>query len=146
MHLFFSLFFLLSDSLCKKGRKRAECSVCIAAALHADRSPASRFLCSNIIVLLLSSQRNYFSCKKQFDIRNLNSTYTQVRMKITCAMKKYWIVIECACLYFSPLFLKTEPVFVHPQMESRGLYKAMGELDILFNYIETYLASKRQRN
>lgn len=52
--------------------------------------------------------RNYFSCKKQFDIQNLNSTYTE--------------------------------------MESRGLYKAMGELDILFNYFETYLASKRQRN
>ncbi|XP_069007418.1 interleukin-10 [Embiotoca jacksoni] len=32
------------------------------------------------------------------------------------------------------------------QMESKGLYKAMGELDLLFNYIETYLASKRQRN
>nr|AJA39866.1 IL-10 precursor [Seriola dumerili] len=52
--------------------------------------------------------RNYFSCKKQFDIRNLNSTYTQ--------------------------------------MESKGLYKAMGELDLLFNYIEIYLASKRHRN
>ncbi|XP_070758251.1 interleukin-10 [Enoplosus armatus] len=51
--------------------------------------------------------RNYFSCKKQFDIGALNSTYTQ--------------------------------------MESKGLYKAMGELDLLFNYIETYLASKRHR-
>ncbi|XP_032366317.1 interleukin-10, partial [Etheostoma spectabile] len=52
--------------------------------------------------------RNYFSCKKQFDIENLNSTYTQ--------------------------------------MQSKGPYKAMSELDVLFNYIETYLASKRQRN
>ncbi|CAK6955780.1 interleukin-10 [Scomber scombrus] len=52
--------------------------------------------------------RKYFSCKKQFDIKNLNSTYTQ--------------------------------------MESKGLYKAMGELNLLFNYIETYLASKRSRN
>ncbi|XP_040014480.1 interleukin-10 isoform X3 [Xiphias gladius] len=52
--------------------------------------------------------RSYFSCRKQFDIKNLNSSYTQ--------------------------------------MESKGLYKAMGELDVLFNYIETYLASKRQRN
>ncbi|KAK2862303.1 hypothetical protein Q5P01_001836 [Channa striata] len=52
--------------------------------------------------------RNYFSCKKQFDINSLSSAYTQ--------------------------------------MESKGLYKAMGELDLLFNYIETYLASKRQRN
>ncbi|KAK5872711.1 hypothetical protein PBY51_013386 [Eleginops maclovinus] len=52
--------------------------------------------------------RNYFSCKKQFDIENLNSTYTQ--------------------------------------MNSKGPYKAMGELDLLFNYIETYLASKRHRN
>nr|XP_020448881.1 interleukin-10-like [Monopterus albus] len=51
--------------------------------------------------------RNYFSCKKHFDITALNSTYTQ--------------------------------------MESKGLFKAMGELDVLFNYIETYLASKRQR-
>uniref|UniRef100_A0AAT9K9K1 Interleukin family protein n=1 Tax=Amphiprion clarkii TaxID=80970 RepID=A0AAT9K9K1_AMPCL len=52
--------------------------------------------------------RNYFSCKKHFDIRDLNSTYTQ--------------------------------------MEGKGLYKAMGELDLLFNYIETYLASKRHRS
>lgn len=52
--------------------------------------------------------RNYFACKKQFDIKNLNSTYTQ--------------------------------------MNSKGPYKAMGELDLLFNYIETYLASKRHRN
>nr|XP_046240120.1 interleukin-10 [Scatophagus argus] len=34
----------------------------------------------------------------------------------------------------------------YTQMENKGLYKAMGELDLLFNYIETYLASKRQRN
>lgn len=27
-------------------------------------------------------QRNYFSCKKQFDIQNLNSSYTQVSVKI----------------------------------------------------------------
>uniref|UniRef100_A0A673C143 Interleukin family protein n=1 Tax=Sphaeramia orbicularis TaxID=375764 RepID=A0A673C143_9TELE len=27
----------------------------------------------------------------------------------------------------------------YTQMEDKGLYKAMGELDILFNYIETYL-------
>uniref|UniRef100_A0A3B5AN60 Interleukin family protein n=1 Tax=Stegastes partitus TaxID=144197 RepID=A0A3B5AN60_9TELE len=52
--------------------------------------------------------RKYFSCKKHFDINNLNSTYTQ--------------------------------------MESKGLFKAMGELDLLFNYIETYLASKRHRH
>ncbi|XP_017271328.1 interleukin-10 [Kryptolebias marmoratus] len=52
--------------------------------------------------------RHYFSCKNQFDINNLNSTYTQ--------------------------------------MESKGLFKAMGELDLLFNYIETYLASHRHRN
>ncbi|AWP03065.1 putative interleukin-10-like [Scophthalmus maximus] len=56
----------------------------------------------------VSRCRNYFSCKKQFDINHLNSTYNQ--------------------------------------MESRGLFKAMGELDQLFNYIEKYLASKRQRN
>uniref|UniRef100_A0A669E3B3 Interleukin family protein n=1 Tax=Oreochromis niloticus TaxID=8128 RepID=A0A669E3B3_ORENI len=52
--------------------------------------------------------------------------------------------VKCACLYFSP-FVLNEPVFAHLQMESRGLYKAMGELDILFNYFETYLASKRHR-
>ncbi|KAM9409962.1 interleukin-10 [Pholidichthys leucotaenia] len=55
----------------------------------------------------VTSCRNYFSCKKQFDIRNLNSTYTQ--------------------------------------MASKGLYKAMGELDVLFNYIEMYLASQRRQ-
>ncbi|KAM7005560.1 interleukin-10 [Tautogolabrus adspersus] len=52
--------------------------------------------------------RHYFSCKTQFDIKHLNSTYTQ--------------------------------------MEGKGLYKAMGELDLLFNYIEAYLASKRHRD
>ncbi|XP_074529332.1 interleukin-10 [Halichoeres trimaculatus] len=52
--------------------------------------------------------RHFFSCKTHFDIRTLNSTYTQ--------------------------------------MKSKGLYKAMGEMDLLFNYIEAYLASKRQRN
>ncbi|CAJ1051698.1 interleukin-10 [Xyrichtys novacula] len=52
--------------------------------------------------------RHYFSCKTHFDIKTLNSTYTQ--------------------------------------MQSKGLYKAMGELDLLFNYIEAYLASKRHRN
>ncbi|XP_037647436.1 interleukin-10 [Sebastes umbrosus] len=34
----------------------------------------------------------------------------------------------------------------YTQMESKGLYKAMGELDLLFNYIETYLASKQHTN
>ncbi|XP_077429475.1 interleukin-10 [Vanacampus margaritifer] len=52
--------------------------------------------------------RRYFACQKQFDIIQLNTTYSQ--------------------------------------MENKGVYKAMGELDVLFNYIETYLASKRQRN
>ncbi|CAG5982513.1 unnamed protein product [Menidia menidia] len=52
--------------------------------------------------------RHYFSCKKHFDIKDLNTTYTQ--------------------------------------MENRGMFKAMGELDLLFNYIETYLASKRKGN
>ncbi|XP_070699547.1 interleukin-10 [Pempheris klunzingeri] len=56
----------------------------------------------------VTSCRNAFSCKQQFDLKTLNSTYTQ--------------------------------------MESKGLYKAMSELDVLFNYIETYLASKRHRN
>ncbi|XP_027857686.1 interleukin-10 [Xiphophorus couchianus] len=52
--------------------------------------------------------RKVFKCKKPFDIRSLNSTYTE--------------------------------------MESKGVFKAMGELDLLFNYIETYLASQRKRN
>ncbi|CAN9512327.1 unnamed protein product [Ophioblennius macclurei] len=52
--------------------------------------------------------KNYFSCKQHFDIKNLNSSYTQ--------------------------------------MEGKGLYKAMGELDLLFNYIEDYLASNRHRS
>ncbi|KAI5614424.1 interleukin-10 precursor, partial [Silurus asotus] len=32
------------------------------------------------------------------------------------------------------------------QMGGKGLYKAMGELDILFNYIEDYMASQRQKH
>ncbi|KAM8915535.1 interleukin-10 isoform 1-T1 [Spinachia spinachia] len=34
----------------------------------------------------------------------------------------------------------------YSQMESKGPYKAMGEIDLLLNYIETYLASQRHRN
>ncbi|KAF7693344.1 interleukin-10 [Silurus meridionalis] len=32
------------------------------------------------------------------------------------------------------------------QMGGKGLYKAMGELDILFNYIEDYMASQRHKH
>ncbi|XP_012730329.2 LOW QUALITY PROTEIN: interleukin-10 [Fundulus heteroclitus] len=52
--------------------------------------------------------RHYFHCKNQFDIRSLNSTYTQ--------------------------------------MQNKGVFKAMGELGLLFNYIERYLASKRVKS
>lgn len=31
-------------------------------------------------------------------------------------------------------------------MEDKGLYKAMGELDLLFMYIEQYVASKRGKH
>ncbi|XP_056129714.1 interleukin-10 [Lampris incognitus] len=34
----------------------------------------------------------------------------------------------------------------YAQMENRGLYKAMSELGLFFNYIEVYLASKRRRD
>lgn len=37
-------------------------------------------------------------------------------------------------------------LYVFLQMESKGPYKAMGEIDLLLNYIETYLASQRHRN
>ncbi|KAI4884826.1 hypothetical protein NFI96_021009 [Prochilodus magdalenae] len=33
----------------------------------------------------------------------------------------------------------------YQHMKGKGMYKAMGELDMLFNYIEDYLASKRQK-
>lgn len=52
--------------------------------------------------------RHFFFCQNQFDMRSLNSTYTQ--------------------------------------MQSRGLFKAMSEMDLLFNFIETYLASQRHRS
>nr|XP_046168943.1 interleukin-10-like [Oncorhynchus gorbuscha] len=52
--------------------------------------------------------RNYFSCKKPFDINNLISSYKK--------------------------------------MQDKGLYKAMGELDLLFNYIEEYLVSQRRKH
>lgn len=31
-------------------------------------------------------------------------------------------------------------------MKEKGVYKAMGELDMLFKYIEQYLASKRDKH
>eukprot|EP00063_Salmo_salar_P066820 XP_014041655.1 PREDICTED: interleukin-10-like [Salmo salar] len=52
--------------------------------------------------------RNYFSCKKPFDINEFISSYKK--------------------------------------MQDKGLYKAMGELDLLFNYIEEYLVSKRRKH
>ncbi|XP_064823464.1 interleukin-10 [Oncorhynchus masou masou] len=52
--------------------------------------------------------RNYFSCKKPFDINEFLSSYEK--------------------------------------MQDKGLYKAMGELDLLFNYIEEYLVSKRRKH
>ncbi|XP_041946523.1 interleukin-10 [Alosa sapidissima] len=52
--------------------------------------------------------KNYFSCKKRFDIKDIVTSYNG--------------------------------------MEKRGMYKAMGELDVLFNYIEDYLVSKRRKH
>ncbi|XP_068598077.1 interleukin-10 [Brachionichthys hirsutus] len=52
--------------------------------------------------------RHYFSCRNQFDILKLNSTYAQ--------------------------------------LESKGPYEAMSDLDLLFNYIERYLSSARRRS
>nr|ATA63363.1 interleukin-10 [Plecoglossus altivelis] len=40
----------------------------------------------------------------------------------------------------------TEFILTYNKMENKGLYKAMGELDLFFNYIETYLASKRRKH
>ncbi|KAM9443640.1 interleukin-10 [Clarias gariepinus] len=34
----------------------------------------------------------------------------------------------------------------YSQMGDKGLYKAMGELDMLFNYIEDYMASQRHKH
>ncbi|KAF5895870.1 interleukin-10 [Clarias magur] len=34
----------------------------------------------------------------------------------------------------------------YSQMGEKGLYKAMGELDMLFNYIEDYVASQRRKH
>ncbi|XP_036387310.1 interleukin-10 [Megalops cyprinoides] len=52
--------------------------------------------------------RNYFLCKKPFELDSIMSTYKE--------------------------------------MQGQGLYKAMGELGMLFNYIEEYMVSKRRRN
>ncbi|XP_067092624.1 interleukin-10 [Osmerus mordax] len=40
----------------------------------------------------------------------------------------------------------TEFISTYNKMENKGLYKAMGELDLFFNHIETYLASKRRKH
>lgn len=37
-------------------------------------------------------------------------------------------------------------MFVLFQMQGQGLYKAMGELGLLFNYIEEYLASLKHKH
>ncbi|KAM6980780.1 interleukin-10 [Aplochiton taeniatus] len=39
-----------------------------------------------------------------------------------------------------------ELVSSYNKMSDKGLYKAMGELDLFFNYIEKYLASKKRKN
>ncbi|XP_061074664.1 interleukin-10 [Conger conger] len=52
--------------------------------------------------------RNYFSCKKPFELDNIMTTYKK--------------------------------------MQGQGLYKAMGELGLLFNYIEEYMASVKPKH
>ncbi|XP_060765765.1 interleukin-10 [Neoarius graeffei] len=51
--------------------------------------------------------RNYFTCRKPFEISNVKNSYNQ--------------------------------------MGGKGMYKAMGELDMLFNYIEDYVASQKRK-
>lgn len=105
------------------------------------------FMCSKIFFLLFLLQRHYFHCKNQFDITNLNSTYTQVSARISSSVvKARWKCVQLRCVYEWQIILITWAMCVCPQMQSKGLYKAMGELNLLFNYIETYLASKRHRN
>lgn len=104
-------------------------------------------MCSKIFFLLFLLQRHYFHCKNQFDITNLNSTYTQVSARISSSVvKARWKCVQLRCVYEWQIILITWAMCVCPQMQSKGLYKAMGELNLLFNYIETYLASKRHRN
>ncbi len=71
--------------------------------------------CGNLIFLLFLLQRNYFSCQEQFDIKTLNSTYTQVSAKILSSavemckrytvhrMLPFWwiILINCATMCLS---------------------------------------------
>lgn len=70
---------------------------------------------ANLTSLHCSSlQRNYFSCKKQFDIKNINATYTQVSPDLSCDDEN---VFKCtvyiyACFHCDN-WIKGNHVFVH---------------------------------
>lgn len=82
-------------------------------------------------------QRSYFTCRKPFEISSVKSSYSQVSVHAVrvCDHERY------AC---QKEVIAQRVLFV--QMGGKGLYKAMGELDMLFNYIEDYMASHRRKN
>lgn len=59
----------------------------------------------NVIYLLFLLQSHYFSCKKPFDMKTLNSTYTQVSAKISQLWWWWWGAGGCTCLHFDRSFL-----------------------------------------
>lgn len=79
-------------------------------------------------------QKHFFACKNQFDMNTLTSAYTQAssnsRTPTSAATLSSVLIGRPLC----------------QQMQEKGLFKAMGELDLLFNYIEMYMSSKTHRN
>ncbi|XP_018614073.1 interleukin-10 [Scleropages formosus] len=56
-------------------------------------------------------------------------------------------VIQCRNFFSCKKHLSLDSIMTtYKKMQNKGLYKAMGELDVLFNYIEEYMVSKRKRH
>lgn len=65
-------------------------------------------MCSKVFFLLFLLQRHYFHCKNQFDITNLNSTYTQVSARISSSVvKARWKCVQLRCVYEWQIILIT---------------------------------------
>lgn len=80
-----------------------------------------------------SSEENDF----QPPTYSINNIFNELKIElIRC--KKYF---SCK----KPFDIK-ELISNYNKMENNGMFKAMGELDLFFNYIEKYLASNRKKH
>lgn len=79
---------------------------------------------SNNIQFLLFLQRHFFSCKEHFDIKTINSTYTQVSTKIFQLVKE--ACLSLLVLYFDRSFLVNLIMLFVPRWRARVFIRPWG--------------------